>query len=102
MRKIILAGVIALALVGCTRSEKQTAAAVIDAACDNLSILDVTWAAIAPNANRSAQLAYSSAKASLQAICDNRPLKKPEQQIAAATAAVTKITALIAQYRGSR
>lgn len=102
MRKIILAGVIALAISGCTRSEKQTAAAVIDAACDNLSIADVAWAAAAPRANREAQLAFNSAKATVQVACDHRPLKKPEQQVAAVSAAIAKISILVAQYAGSR
>lgn len=96
---IIAATVGVLSLAACTEAQQNTARAVaaasIDAACANLPNMDAQFATVAPRANGSAKAAYASAKATLQSVCDNRPLDKPEQQLRAVTAAVTKIAAIV-------
>jgi hypothetical protein len=102
MRKLLLIAAMAFAIVGCTEDQKNTARGVaaqgIDAACNNLSAMDGQFAALAPRANRGAQASYAAAKATIMSVCNNRPIDKPEKQIAAVTAAVVQITSIIAQY----
>jgi hypothetical protein len=102
LRKLALVAAMAVAVAGCTEEQKNTARNVaaqgIDAACNNVSNMDAQFAALAPRANRGAQASYAAAKATIVSVCNNRPIDKPEKQIAAVTAAVVQITSIIAQY----
>ncbi len=108
--RIFLIGFCAVFLTGasglmtCSESQKNTARAVaastIDAACANLPAMDAEFAAVAPRANASAQAGYRAGKATIQAVCDRRPLDTPEKQLAAVSAALMQIAAILGPLMG--
>lgn len=95
--KILLVFPLAFLIVGCTAKDAQdTAAAGLDAVCQNLSTADIYFQSqVGPrNINQTAQNAEKIAVATIQSYCDQRPVKDAAGALKVAAAALARIAVM--------
>lgn len=96
--KILSTVVLCLLLTGCITAQeaRQVVADSLDAACNNLSGIDINARKILvnKNANATAMRAEADAVTSIQSACDNRPIDSKSKLFTTAMQALTGIAAI--------